>query len=47
MTWGLLQGWVSPDAIIGSRSHYGKVEAYAGRCHPAFHDNLAVRTVKM
>ncbi len=36
--WGFFYGWVNLDAVIGTRNFYGRVELYAGRYHPAFHE---------
>jgi hydroquinone 1,2-dioxygenase large subunit-like protein len=38
VAWGFFYGWVNFDAVIGTRNLYGKVELYAGRYHPAYHD---------
>jgi len=38
VAWGFFYGWVNLDAMIGTRNLYGKVELYAGRYYPAYHD---------
>src|SRR6185312_12152686 len=38
VAWGFFYGWVNLDAVIGTRNLYGKVEMYAGRYHPSFHE---------
>jgi len=38
VAWGFFYGWVNLDAVIGTRNLYGKVEMYAGRYYPAYHD---------
>jgi len=38
VAWGFFYGWVNLDAVIGTRNLYGQVEMYAGRYHPAYHD---------
>ena len=38
VAWGFFYGWVNFDAVFGTRNLYGRVEMYAGRFHPAYHD---------
>lgn len=38
VAWGFFYGWVNLDAVIGTRNLYGKVEMYAGRYNPAYHE---------
>ena len=38
VAWGFFYGWVNFDAVFGTRNLYGRVEMYAGRFHPEYHD---------
>ena len=38
VAWGFFYGWVNLDAVIGTRNLYGRIEMYAGRYYPAYHD---------
>jgi hypothetical protein len=38
VAWGFFYGWVNFDHMFGTRNLYGRVEMYAGRYHPAYHD---------
>jgi hypothetical protein len=38
VAWGFFYGWVNFDPVIGTRNRYGKVELYAGACHPSYTD---------
>jgi len=38
VAWGFFYGWVNFDSMIGTRNRYGKVDMYAGRYAPAYHE---------
>ena len=38
VAWGFFYGFVNFDAVFGTRNLYGRVEMYAGRFHPAYHN---------
>lgn len=38
VAWGFFYGWVNFDSMFGTRNLYGRVEMFAGRYLPAYHD---------
>lgn len=38
VAWGFFYGWVNFDSMFGTRNLYGKVEMFAGRYMPAYHN---------
>ncbi len=38
VAWGFFYGWVNFDRMFGTRNRYGRVEVFAGRYQPSYHD---------